>query len=449
VTEKTKAPKSTIALSVILSLTLIALIGLSIAFFDTSNRLNQTDASLVDMTTKQEATAATLATTEATLTETQSALADMTAKQETTAATLATTEATLTETQSALSDMTAKQETTAATLATTEATLTETQSALADMTAKQETTAATLATTEATLTETQSALADMTAKQETTAAILAATEATLTETQSALADMTAKQEVTAAALATTETALTETQSALVDTTAQLEKTASALAEKEAALETVNAEITQLKASSQNTAEITGAVNEIDSSDISLSNPENNEYTVLKEYEWESYGTKYLALIVKNTSGSTKDITGQVLFYSEDGNLLGASSPEQYVCGDEQEVFLSCSCDSNYSYYEYSVELTDSTFGKNLNDSVSVSITLNSNNAILMFKNTGTEATDSLEYNCLFFDKNNKIVATDWGFVDTLSPNKSKFEEIDPYEEYDRIEVYYSALSWGF
>ena len=108
-TEKPKASKSTIALSVILSLAMITLVGFSMVFFNTNKQLKQTNASLADMTAKQETTAATLAATEAALTETQAALADMTAKQETTAATLATTEAALTETQAALADMTAKQ----------------------------------------------------------------------------------------------------------------------------------------------------------------------------------------------------------------------------------------------------------------------------------------------------------------------------------------------------
>ena len=85
----------------------------------------------------------------------------------------------------------------------------------------------------------------------------------------------------------------------------------------------------------------------------------------------------------------------------------------------------------------------------MNSDVAITITTNPSNVILMCKNTGDISPDSVEYNCLFFDKNNTIVDTDWGYIDEPAPGKSTFEEIRTYQEFDRIEVYYSALSWGF
>ena len=306
-----------------------------------------------------------------------------------------------------------------------------TNSDLSDMTTKQETTAATLAATEGTLAETQAALADMTAKQETTAATLAATEGTLTETQAALADMTAKQETTAATLAATEDTLAETQAAL--------------AASEAALVIANEENSRLKATSQDSS---ATVDQIDTSAITLAGTNDAEYVVVKELEWEKYGSHHLALIVKNTSGQAKNVSAQVLFYNADGGLIGASNPEQYVCADGEEAYLSCTCDSTYSSYEYSIELSETNM-KSMNSSIEISATINPKNVIIMAKNTGSSTPDYIEYNCVLYDQMGNVVNVAWGYIDEPAPGKMTFREISSYETFETIEIYYSAHSFGF
>ena len=407
--------------------------------------LAETEASLTEAKTKLAETEGKLADTEAKLTETEGKLTEAEGK-------LAETEAKLTETETALATATAAQETAAAALVQSEAQLSECQTALTDTEAKLVETEGKLSETEAKLTDSETKLSDAETKLSETEDALTGSRNALSETQAILAAMTAEKEAATTALSDRETALSDTQAALAAMTAEKEAAAAALTDAEAklaevqtALSDAEAEINRLKVAPATSAGV-GVPGEMNPGDIALAGSDSAEYVVVKEVEWQQYGSHRLALIVKNTSGESKHISAQVLFYNEAGGVVGVSKPEQYVCANGEEVFLSCDCDSAYASYEYSLELS-SALGTSHHQEIEITATVNPNNVILMAKNNGSKTPDHIEYNCLFFDANGEVVDTDWGFLDAPAPGKTTLEEISTHKTFDRVEVYYSAYSF--
>ena len=379
----------------------------------------------------------------------------MTAQQEAAAAALETAETELQQTKTSLADMTAQYEMTASILTSTESELQETRTSLADAAAQQSVIAAELAAAEAELQQTQTSLAQVTAQQEKTAASLETAESELQETKKSLADMTVLQASTLTALTTSEEKLKSTQYSLAEVTSQHEAAQTALrsaeqtiAEKEAELTAVKEENVQLTAQLPPEQNVTAFAGETEHTEIDHSENVSAEYRVLNEYEWEEYGGRYLALVVQNTSGASREISGQVVFYDADGGLAGTSSMVQTVCGNGEKAYLCCWCENEYASYTYSIALKE-PFAKSLNASIDVETTVNGNKVILSAKNTGNSKPEFVEIYCLFKNRNGEVIQSGWDFIEGPAPGKTVYSELHSSEAFHSVEVFYTAYAYEF
>ncbi len=427
----------------------------------TTDDLANTQASLDDMTRKQEETAATLSATEATLKETQDKLAEvqthlseevtglaaMTQKQEETAATLATTEADLTKAQAkltkvqselddvsvALAYMTKKQEATAAALSDKEtelaakaAELAEAEEALSAKAAELAQTEKALATKEAALAESEKTLAALTAKQEETTAALSKAEKALT-------DLTAEQGKTTAAL-------TDTKKALADLTAEHEKTTAALVAKEAAL--TEAQLALAQAQEEN-EKLQAAWDEIPPSAAAAIAAFNGEDAVTYTLQWETADTHELLFLVANATGAARKVTGTVTFKDEAGRTVDTCAMEQAVCGDGEQAFLTCSTAAQFSSYSYDFDFADTDM-KSYYGTTYVTAAIQEDVVVIDASTAGTNEPDTIEYLCLFRDKDGKIVHAERGKFVAPAPATTATTEIPCPEGAVDVQIYYSA-----
>ena len=453
--EQKEKKRSSIWLIVLLCIALFcsAVFGAATAFF--YQQFKQIDLDLTDLSVLQEQTAETLTSTESALAQKEKLLTDMTALQETTAAMLAAADEDLQQTQASLTDMTAKQEATAAALAATETELRQTQTYLAEMTAQQEATAAALATTETELQQTQTSLAEMTAQQEATTAALETAEAELQENQKSLADMTVHRDSVLLALTASEEKLKSTQRSLSEVTSQYESAQTALqtaeqtiAEKEAELIAVKEENAQLTAQLPPQETVTAFAVETHHNVAGHNDTASSGYKVLNEYEWQEYGVNYLAIVVENTSGASREIRGQVVFYDRAGGLAGVSDIGQMVCGNGEKAYLYGCCETEYASYAYSIDLNE-PYAKSLNGSIAVSATINAGKVILSVQNTGNSKPEFVEINCLFKNRSGEVIQSGWDFIEGPAPGKTVYSELYSHEAFDSVEVYYTAYAYDF
>lgn len=172
-----------------------------------------------------------------------------------------------------------------------------------------------------------------------------------------------------------------------------------------------------------------------------------DYKLLKDYKWESYSNYYEGLVIKNTSGETKEFDAQVMFYDNKNNLVGVGNYTADVVGNGQKAIIICNNETAFHHIEHTITARNTNYHE-VQSFINVQTNIVDRKVIIIAKNKGNVAAEFVEYHCLFINKKGKVVGTGWGYlVDSdseLKPGMTEFREESCYEPFKTVELYFTG-----
>lgn len=175
---------------------------------------------------------------------------------------------------------------------------------------------------------------------------------------------------------------------------------------------------------------------------------SEDYKLIKDYKWSSYNN-YEGLVIRNTSGSTKDYDAKVMFYDKNNQLIGVGNFSADVVAAGQEALILCSNEAAFDHIDYTISAKDSRYSE-VQSFIDIQIQIADNKAILIAKNNGNVAAQFVQYNCLFINGKGQVVGTGWGYLtdddSELKPGMTEFREESCYEPFKTVELYFTGRS---
>lgn len=184
--------------------------------------------------------------------------------------------------------------------------------------------------------------------------------------------------------------------------------------------------------------------------ISFVNKESlsGKIEVLKEYTFTSRwgGTTYHFMVVKNGLDQTVDISSSSLAYTEDGNMVGASSAnfEALGTGCTSVFYERFDTEEEIAYYETEISFSASRYYESVIQDLSYVQNDIKGGAIFQVSNNGTEAAEFVKGYVLFFLEGELVEYESAYFTDDdseLKPGRTISKQITADEKFDAMEFY--------
>lgn len=171
---------------------------------------------------------------------------------------------------------------------------------------------------------------------------------------------------------------------------------------------------------------------------------DSPFTVVAEYSWEAGRYSYVALIVKNNTYETVEISGRVIFKDKTGNPIGVKNASEKAIGHDCETILLFSNDEPFAGYEYEIDVAKETYYKSILQNLEIDLIKTDRKAIVSVKNNGDIAAQFVE-GYVFFMHNGSVVNegssyfTDGDYE--IKPGKTEMMEFTARQAYDSVFIY--------
>lgn len=169
--------------------------------------------------------------------------------------------------------------------------------------------------------------------------------------------------------------------------------------------------------------------------------------ITKTYQYTSYDTTYVFLVVENTSEYNLDLLVDVTGKNAEGGKIGAKQDEMRAVSPGSTILLSCLMDEEPAEISYEYSLKQEERYQSVTQNLSHTSEAAKNKEIVSVTNNGDMAVKFVQGTILFFS-NGRLVNSDWTyFVDNdyeLKPGKTISKEMKCRETYDSYEIYFSA-----
>lgn len=170
--------------------------------------------------------------------------------------------------------------------------------------------------------------------------------------------------------------------------------------------------------------------------------------VLKEYtlpDGINWYTRHF-YVVKNNSDVTVDITTSSIAYNEDGDVVGASDSELYALGAGCTSVFYEAFETSEAIDKYDTEFKykESEYYKSVIKDLSYAQNDIKDGAVFQVTNNGVDPAEFVEGHALFFLGDELVDYQSTYFTDDdseLKSGKTISEQMNCYEEFDRIEFY--------
>ena len=165
--------------------------------------------------------------------------------------------------------------------------------------------------------------------------------------------------------------------------------------------------------------------------------------VINEYTWNTDYSKYIAIVLKNTSEFTVKPRIQLKLFNSSGEVVGAKNQEEYAFGPDNEMVFIFN-EKEFDNYKYIISANEDEYYSDVVSLLEVNTSTTKNKAIVEITNKGKKDAEFVEYKALFL-KDGKVV--DYGTrycVDTESKIKvgsTEISECDTGSTFDSVKVY--------
>lgn len=220
----------------------------------------------------------------------------------------------------------------------------------------------------------------------------------------------------------------------------------------AGMEALKSELNTLKTGNE-TTEQTESIesSEAETAEIPVPNKfdEDNITKDLKvtEYQWSNDWYYYVALVVKNNSEFNLAPSIKMVFYDEDGNMIGASNQEDKAFESGYEMAFVFTNEDEFASYKYEISVQEEKYYDCVLSSLTVETNITDEKAILSVTNNGDKAAEFVKYTILYFNSNEAVGSGRGYCVDDdseLKPGKTEYVEDNCYETFDSIKIYFSG-----
>ena len=169
------------------------------------------------------------------------------------------------------------------------------------------------------------------------------------------------------------------------------------------------------------------------------------WEMLKEYKYETRWAHYYIFVLKNTSGYDAEIDCNVVFYDEDGNMVGVANSSNYACESGYETCWVFKNDIEFDYATVEVNMSKDKYYAAGQSSIELTTNIVGDKAIITAKNVGDKAVEFVEYYVLFLDENGNVVSHSWGYLtdndSEIKPGAQEMREETSYEDFSDVVVY--------
>ena len=180
---------------------------------------------------------------------------------------------------------------------------------------------------------------------------------------------------------------------------------------------------------------------------------DEDFTIVGYPYEDSFSSMYFLVITNNSKG-TVEFSANGIARDANGGMIGADDLSIDVLGPGETSI-------GYFYFDdvkdvvsvdYTFEYDTSSYYYPVISNLSVEQTLNNHNVTVKVTNNGNSCAEFVEAHALFFDNNNNIISHTSNYVvdndSEIKPGKSITTQLDSYESYDHVEVYFTGRSTG-
>lgn len=166
-----------------------------------------------------------------------------------------------------------------------------------------------------------------------------------------------------------------------------------------------------------------------------------------EYSLKSSGWYYAFMVIKNNSAFDLDISVNINFYNDEGNIVGADSDNQSAFGAGTEIILYFMPDEDFASTEYELSVEQEEWYECAVSDLTYESTPAKDKEIVSVTNNGDAPIEYVKGCALFFNGENVVDYDDVFFDDNdyeLKPGKTITKELACYEEYDSVKFFFTG-----
>lgn len=180
---------------------------------------------------------------------------------------------------------------------------------------------------------------------------------------------------------------------------------------------------------------------------------DEDFTIVG-YPYENSFSSMYFLVVTNNSKGTVEFFANGIARDANGGMIGADDLSIDVLGPGETSigYFYFNDVKDVASVDYTFEYDTSSYYYPVISNLSVEQTMNDHNVTVKVTNEGNSCAEFVEAHALFFDGDNNVIGhTSSYVVDNdceIKPNKSITAQLDSYEVYDHVEVYFTGRSTG-
>ena len=180
---------------------------------------------------------------------------------------------------------------------------------------------------------------------------------------------------------------------------------------------------------------------------------DDDFTIIGYPYEDSFSSMYF-LVVTNNSKGTVEFSANGIARDANGGMIGADDLSIDVLGPGETSigYFYFSDVKDVASVDYTFEYDTSSYYYPVISNLSIEQTLNNHNVTVKVTNNGNSCAEFVEAHALFFDSNNNIISHTSNYaVDNdseIKPGKSITTQLDSYESYNHVEVYFTGRSTG-
>ncbi len=175
----------------------------------------------------------------------------------------------------------------------------------------------------------------------------------------------------------------------------------------------------------------------------------SDFTI-EEHKLENYSDTMWFMVIKNNSEYDVMITVNSTAYDQEGNVVGADDTSIDVLGAGQTSLCNFYYDGvdNVDHIQCQWFFDTDLYYEDVIHNLEVNSTINDKNVIVSVSNHGSFPAEFVEAYALFFDSQGNLVDTDSAFIGDndyeIKPDASFTEQLDSYQAFSSVEVYFTG-----
>ena len=180
---------------------------------------------------------------------------------------------------------------------------------------------------------------------------------------------------------------------------------------------------------------------------------DEDFSIVEYLYEDSFSSMYF-LVVTNNSKETVEFFANGIARDADGGMIGADDLSIDVLGPGETSigYFYFNDVKDVASVDYTFEYDTSSYYYPIISNLSIEETLNNHNVTVKVTNNGNSCAEFIEAHALFFDSNNNIICYTSNYVvdndSEIKTGKSITTQLDSYESYDHVEVYFTGRSTG-